>query len=192
MSSSRVEKRDRSSTQRRRDAISRIEKIGRQLFDMGRCTPCQRSDSFCFVLEGRNKCSSCAKKGVKTCDGNFSVVEFDTLERKKLELKQRARDKRAEVGRLAAAAASAYAALAAAQQEEQQIESEAGKFSEAQSRMLRQELQALDALEEVKSSEPQVGVLSDDDPVWDDPAMLALFQENSGYGFDGILGRMMR
>lgn len=192
MSSNRVEKRDRSSTQRRRDAISRIEKIGKQLFDMGRCTPCQRSDSFCFVLEGHSKCSSCAKKGVKNCDGNFSVVEFDTLEHKKLEVQQRQRDKRAEVGRRAAAVASAYAALVLAQREEQQLEDEANKFSEAQSRMLRQELQALDALDDVTEFEPQVGVLSDDGPVWDDPAMLALFQENSGYGFDGILGQMTR
>jgi len=57
--------------------------------------------------------------------------------------------KRAEVGRLAAAAAEAYAALARAQAEEVEMHSELDKYTAAQSRMLRQELDALDAFDDV-------------------------------------------
>ena len=177
MPSSRIEKRPRSSTQRRHLLVQKIELIGKQLFDMGRCTPCQNSDSFCFVLEGRSKCSSCLKKGVASCDGNFSEAEFDALERKKQEIKREALAQRAEVGRLAAAYAEVASALAKAQLKENELEKQADRYAEAQSRMLRQELSALTALEEVSPSGPSVAVLSDVDFSWDDSALLALLQD---------------
>ncbi len=158
MSSSRVSKNYRSSTQRRKDVISRIEQIGIQLFDMGRCTPCQESGSLCFVLKGYSKCSSCTKKGIQHCDGSFSVAEFDHLEAQKQKLRAEAQAKRQEVGRLAAAAAAAYTALAQAQQEEVDISSQIDRYSETQSRMLRQELHALDDLDH--SPGPEVAVAS--------------------------------
>jgi len=185
MSSSRVTKYPRSSTSRRHIAVAKIEKLGRQLFEMGRCTPCQNSDSFCWVLEGRSKCSSCLKKGVGNCDGNFSEAEFDALERKKQEIKEKAAEQRAEIGRLAAEAASAYAAVAAAtaalakaQQEESRLELQAGKYAEAQSRMLRQELDALEALEEASPTGPPVAVLSDVDFLWDDSAVMEFLRDD--------------
>jgi hypothetical protein len=156
MSSSRISKNYRSSTQRRKDVVSRIEKVGIQLFDMGRCTACQESGSLCFVLKGLSKCNSCTRKGIQHCDGNFSTDEFDHLEAQKRKLHADAQAKRQEVGRLAAAAAAAYTALARAQQEEVDLSSQIDRYSEAQSRMLRQELHALDELD--KSGAPEVAV----------------------------------
>jgi septal ring factor EnvC (AmiA/AmiB activator) len=138
----------RSSTQRRADAAVRIERIGIELIDMGRCTPCQKSGSLCFVLKGYSKCSSCTKKNIRRCDGNFSVAEFDEVDKKRAALREDVRRKREEVSRLAAAAAKAYSDLAQAQKEENEISSRLEQCSEAQSRMLRQELTALDALSE--------------------------------------------
>ena len=80
MSSSRITK--RSSTQRRRDAVSRIKIFGREFFGMGRCTPCIESDSPCWMLEGQSLCSGYKLKNKKVgeCDGCFSVSEFDELQ----------------------------------------------------------------------------------------------------------------
>lgn len=134
---------------------------------MGRCTPCQKTDSFCFVLEGRNKCSSCLKKGVRDCDGNFSEAEFEALERKKQDLRRQVSSQQAEVGRRAAEAASAFAALAQAQQEAHRLERRMEEYAGAQSRMLRRELDALDALEEANPSGLPTAVLSGEEFVWD-------------------------
>lgn len=181
MSSVRTEKRFRSSTQRRHTAVKLIEKTGKQLFDMGRCTPCQKANTFCFVLEGRSKCSSCTKKGVKQhCDGVFSEAEFEDLEQKKRELRRQVSEQHAEIGRKAAAVASACAALAQAQQEARRLEQEVDNYAEAQSRMLRQELEALDALEEANPSELPVAVLSGEEFVWDDSLVLAMMQDSGG------------
>ena len=95
------------------------------------------------MLKGYSKCSSCVKKNVR-CDGKFSEVEFDALDSKKRDVQSQAREKRAEVGRLAAAAAAAYTALdAAAQQEEAELQERVDRYAEAQSRMLRQETHCL-------------------------------------------------
>ncbi|KAM0737990.1 hypothetical protein ACQRIT_000794 [Beauveria bassiana] len=161
MSNARVSKSYRSSTQRRHDLISRIEKLGLQLLDMGRCTPCREKGSLCFVLKGYTKCSSCIKRNVTHCDGNFSVEEFDHIESQKERLRQEAQRKRQEVGRLAAAAAAAYSALAQAQQEEINIASQLDRFSETQSRMLRQEAFALDSIDE-----PSGSMIALEDPSW--------------------------
>ncbi|OAQ58187.1 leucine-rich repeats of kinetochore protein cenp-F/LEK1 domain-containing protein [Pochonia chlamydosporia 170] len=154
--SNRISKQPRTSTQRRKDVISRIEAIGIQLLDMGRCTPCQQSGSLCFVLKGYSKCSSCTKKGIRSCDGNFSTEEFDAIESQKERLRQEAQLKRQEVGRLASAAAAAYAALAKAQQEEVDLSSKIDRYTETQSRMLRQELRALDDLDEAEGQQVAV------------------------------------
>lgn len=78
-------------------------------------------------------------------------MEFDSLEAQKRTVKVQAAEKRAEVGRLAAAAASAYAALAQAQQEELELQKQLDNFTETQSRMLVQELEMLDELETVEN-----------------------------------------
>ena len=52
-----------------------------------------------------------------------------------------------EVSYWAAATAQAYADLAKAQQEEISLQERINKYSESQSRMLRQELEALDKLD---------------------------------------------
>lgn len=167
------------STLRRQNASSKIKTLGYQLFDMGRCSACQNGNSLCFVLKGYSKCSSCVKKNIR-CDGKFSEVEFEALDQRKREVQSRAQEKRAEVGRLAAAAAAAYTALAEAQREEAELQDKVDRYAETQSRMLRQELNALDELEESRSSELPVGVLSDGDFVWDDSEMVLFLQEPGG------------
>lgn len=176
MSSTRVTKRTPSSTERRHRDIKKIIQIGTERVDMGRCTPCQNSNSLCFVLKGYSKCSTCMRKGIKACDGNFSEEEFDTLEAKKQEFRNKALSQRSEVARLAAAAADAYAALTKAQQAEIEFDKKAEKYAEAQSRMLLQELESLDALEEEEEQSlvapgDQVAASSGNDFVWDDVAM---------------------
>jgi hypothetical protein len=166
MSNAGIKKRDRSSTQRRHEAADRIKAIGIQLLGMGRCTSCQNSNSLCFVVAGRNRCSSCEKKNSQKCDGKFSTTEFDFIEKEKQKLKQQAADQRAEVGRLAMAAAAAYAALSAAQQRESELDRRVDKYVETQSRMLRQELEALDALEEGSNPSDHVALMSDDGMFW--------------------------
>ena len=148
MSSDRVEKSYRTSTCRRSTAYRKIISIGVTLSDMGSCSACQRAHTPCVVLKGYSKCARCTKVNAKRCDGNFSELEFDTLERQKSVLRAQAAEKRAEVGRLAAAAAAAYTALAEAQKEEVRIQSELDNHTASQSRMLQQELEALDALDE--------------------------------------------
>ena len=165
----------KSSTLRRQKASSKIQALGFQLFDMGRCSSCQNSNSLCFVLKGYSKCSSCVKKNVR-CDGKFSEVEFDALDSKKRDVQSQAREKRAEVGRLAAAAAAAYTALAAAQQEEAELQERVDRYAEAQSRMLRQELTALDDLEETRPAGLPVGVVSGEEFVWSDREMELFLQ----------------
>ena len=147
MSSDRISKRYRSSTERRRSAALKIQLLGFQLFGMGRCTPCHEADSECFVLKGHKRCARCEDKNIRRCDGNFSEVEFASLEAERSRYKQEAQAKRAEVGRRAAAAAQAYAELAKAQQEEIDLQAKIDEYTERQSRMLRQELDTLNGLD---------------------------------------------
>ncbi len=149
MPSDRVSKKYRSSTERRHTAAAKIKLLVFELLEMGRCTPCQVANTQCFVLKGRKRCSACESKNNNRCDGNFSEVEFDSLEAKKRQCQEEARSKRAEVGRRAAAAAQAYAELAQAQQEEVDLQKKIDGYTESQSRMLRQELDALDRLNEM-------------------------------------------
>jgi hypothetical protein len=88
------------------------------------------------VLKGYNKCSSCIRKGVKTYDGNFSEVEFNSLESKKKEFRSKALAQRVEVARLVTEAAKAYTTLIEAQQAKIAFKKKAEKYTEAQSRML--------------------------------------------------------
>lgn len=119
---------------------------------MGRCTPCSLANESCIVLKGYSKCCRCTSRGERSCDGDFSELEFNQLEQQKAVLRVRAQEKRAEVGRLAAAAAAAYQALAAAQKEEIDIQNELDRHTESQSQMLVRELETLDALDALDSS----------------------------------------
>jgi hypothetical protein len=138
-----------SSTSRRHTAVARIEVLGRQKFDMGRCTPCQRSNSLCFMLDGYAKCSSCTKKGVKDCDGNFSAEEFDALTAQRNKLVEAARRKDEEIKEILAEAARAQLALSRANDERQRLQLEADGLLEKQKKMLTQELESLDELDHI-------------------------------------------
>jgi hypothetical protein len=83
------------------------------------------------MLKGYNKCSSCVRKGVKACDGNFSKAEFNSLESKKKEFRSKALAQRAKVARLAAKAVNTYTTLIKAQQAEIEFKRKAEKYTEA-------------------------------------------------------------
>jgi hypothetical protein len=114
-------------------------------------------------LKGYSKCSTCTKRNNSKYNGNFSPEEFDALETQKVHLHQEAQAKRKEIGELAVVTAAAYTALAKAQQEEIDITSRIDRFTETQSRMLRQELSALDSLNEASDQEVAVS-----DFLWDE------------------------
>jgi hypothetical protein len=151
MSQFRVSK-SKSSTSRRQIAIARIEALGRQKLDMGRCTPCQNSNSLCFMLDGYAKCSSCTKKGVKDCDGNFSAEEFDALTAQRNRLTEAARRKDEEIRGMLAEAARVQLAMSQANAERERLQREADGLLEKQKRMLTQELESLDELDHIDPS----------------------------------------
>lgn len=142
----RVAKPARSSTLRRQKLIDRIESFGHELFGMGRCTPCQNSNSVCFVLDGCSKCSACTKKGVKYCDGTFSDEEFDSLTAQRNRLVEAARQKGAELAQLIAAVNKAHS-------ERERLQREADSLLERQKQMLVREAESLDALDHVDPPE---------------------------------------
>ena len=67
---------------------------------MGRYTSYQNTNSIYFILNGYARCSSCTKKGVKDCDGNFSTEEFDALTAQRNRLVKAARRKDEEIKRM--------------------------------------------------------------------------------------------
>jgi len=173
----RVTKPARSSTDRRNRLVLRIESLGQERSVMGRCTPCQNSNSVCFVLEGHAKCSSCTKKGVKYCDGTFSDTEFDCLTAQRNRLQEAARQKGDELSRLLAAAERANA-------ERDRLQREADVLLEKQRQMVIREAEALDALDnldppEQASSSVFVGL--------DDAQLEDMFELDRGslLGFEG-------
>jgi hypothetical protein len=137
------------------------------------------------MMEGYARCNVCTEKNVRYCDGCFSNTEFDSVEVQKQAVKDKVRSQRAEVGRLAAAAASAFAALAAAQQEEVRLGEKLDKLTEKQSSMLRKELAALDALDEVTDPDSRVAVSLDEQFDWNDPSLYDFSGDLSGFGGTG-------
>jgi hypothetical protein len=92
------------------------------------------------MLDGYHKCSSCTKKGVKECDGNFSVEEFDCLTAKRNRLVEAARRKGEELQQLLASAAKIHA-------ERERLQKESDDLLEKQKKMLLREANALDELD---------------------------------------------
>ena len=109
------------------------------------------------------------RKNADNCDGNFCDTEFDSLEAKKQEFRQKASAKRADVGAIAAAIASASAALARAQEEQKEYEREVERLTEQQSAMLLSELQALDALDREDPAGPPIAFSTDELLSWGGP-----------------------
>jgi hypothetical protein len=149
-------RRPKSSTARRQNTVLKIRALGRELLEMGRCTPCQNSDSVCFVLDGCARCNTCTKKNIKECDGTFSDAEFDALTAQRNRLVEAARRKGEEIRsllktatRAAEALVAANAAMASAQNERARLESDAEKLLDKQKDMVIREANALDELDHV-------------------------------------------
>ncbi|KIW17392.1 hypothetical protein PV08_04586 [Exophiala spinifera] len=113
---------------------------------MGRYTPCQNSNSVCFVLDGCSKCLSCTKKGVKYCDGTFSDKEFDSLTAQRNRLVEAAHQKDAELAQLITAVNKAHS-------ERERLQREADLLLEKQKQMLVREAESLDTLDHVDPPE---------------------------------------
>lgn len=131
-----------SSTQRRQNAVSRIQKLGRQLFAMGRCTSCIQTDSVCWMMDGQSMCSTCRSKNKKVgeCDGCFSVLEFDSLQDQRDKMQKEVEDKDRQISGL-------IAALMAAQKEKDRLQQDMQRMLDDQKRMLSRELEVLDAID---------------------------------------------
>ena len=77
------------------------------------------------MLDGYKKCSSCTKKGVKECDGVFSVEEFDALTAQWNRLTEAARRKDEEIKGMLAEAARMQLAMSQAHLERERLQREA-------------------------------------------------------------------
>lgn len=102
------------------------------------------------MLNGYKKCSSCTKKGVKECDGNFSAEEFDALTAQRNRLVEAARRKDEEIKQILAEAARVQLAMSAANEERERLRREADNLLKKQERMLVQELECLDELDHIE------------------------------------------
>lgn len=136
-----------SSTQRRHNAAALVKQLGRQFFEMGRCSNCILSDSPCWMVEGQSMCNTCRGKNKKVgeCDGCFSISDFDSLtdQREKMESQIREKDRR--IGDL-------IAALTAAQKEKDNLVQSSERLLSEQKKMLNRELMALDAIDALDDS----------------------------------------
>jgi hypothetical protein len=100
-------------------------------------------------LDGYSKCSSCTRKGVRDCDGNFSAEEFDALTAQRDRLNEASRRKDAEIKELLAEAARVQLAMSQANAERERLQRETDVLLEKQKKMLTQELESLDELDHV-------------------------------------------
>lgn len=154
-----------SSTARRKALAAAIELEG--ILTMVACSNCVRSGDFCYFLKERSqKCSCCIRKNAE-CDGSFSLAELRRVGEQKKVLKSKSRAKRREISRLRQKRVLAYGALLEAQQELAKIDADIAKeedddiaftddlsrLEEKSSLMLRREMQALGALDEVSEGE---------------------------------------
>jgi len=147
------------SAQRHRLA-SKIEILG--LPTMAPCPQClKKPGSICIVREGYARCSNCVKKNVQ-CGGTFSDAEFDSLENRKTELRQKSVEVRNQLRALAHQ-------LLAAQRLQESLEKQLDNITAKQSEMVDREARLLGELDSFDPDQ-QIAFMSDDfsldDPTW--------------------------
>ena len=71
------------STNRRAELAARLLRHG--VAATVTCSHCAESESPCVFAKESHRCSECVRRG-RSCDGSFSGVEFDLLEREKEKL----------------------------------------------------------------------------------------------------------
>ena len=74
---------DKSFTAWRKRLAAKIDLLS--FLVMASCPQCVTSSAKCVIQKSSGRCSLCTKKNI-TCDGNFSNVEFDSLEAQKRKL----------------------------------------------------------------------------------------------------------
>jgi len=172
MSASRAPK--LSSTDRRRRLAARVESLGS--FAMAACPQCESSHSICVVHKSSSSCAACLRKNIK-CGGRFSDAEFDALEARKAELRQKKMAARARLRSLAWE-------MVAAQKVEEQLDAQLSRIHDRQERMMDEESRALDELDcFVEDAGAQVALMTEldfslGDPSWE--ALLAVPEHPAG------------
>ena len=156
----------RNSTERRHRTADKIKALG--FLTMSPCPQCQKSGALCYVLKGCSRCSSCERKNV-TCGGTFSDAEFDSLERKKQELRQQSQDTRSQLANLASQMLLMQKSLLATQRRQESIERQLERVTARQSEMVVQEAQLLEQLEDHATGDfgPDLAIMSGLDFSWD-------------------------
>ena len=67
---------------------------------MALCPQCTSSGAQYVIQKSSSRCSACTRKNIR-CDGNFSKVEFDSLEAQKTELLKKKMEARSRLTALA-------------------------------------------------------------------------------------------
>ena len=151
--------RNNNSTGRRHRTAAKIKALG--FATMAPCPQCQKSGAVCYVLKGCARCSSCERKNV-TCGGTFSDAEFDSLERKKAELRQQSQDTRSLLSNLASQMLVMQKSLVATQRRQESIERQLDKVTARQSEMVVQETRFLEELDDhlMGDFDPNIAIIS--------------------------------
>ena len=130
---------DKSSTAHRKCLAAKIDLLGFPA--MAPCPQCVSSGARCVIQKSSVRCSSYTKKNI-TCDGNFSDVEFDSLESQKQKLFRHKVEARSRLTKLAWE-------LLATQKENDRLDRQLEKVHRRQEEMVELEAQALEALDEI-------------------------------------------
>jgi hypothetical protein len=109
------------------------------------CTECINHDVVCYYdREQSVSCAECLRHQRK-CDGTFSVEEFRKVGEQKKQLISKSRLKRREIARL-------RKTLAALEESDADIQDSLAALEDKSSRMLRREMQALGAFDNITTS----------------------------------------
>ena len=113
---------------------------------MGRYTSYLNFNSIYFMLNGYTKCLFYIKKGVKECNGVFSVDEFNALIVQRNRLLKAAYRKDEEIKGMLVEATYVQLALSQANVERKRLQRKVDGLLRKQEKMLVQELKSLDEL----------------------------------------------
>jgi len=136
---------------------------------MAPCPQCQSSGTVCIVKKGYKRCGPCTRKNVG-CGGNFSEAAFDTLEKKRDELRAKSRLGRKQM--------KVFMRQLLRQQEEViKCDEKLEEITRRMDAMVDLEARALgelvDSAPDPSDPEQQVMDFDDDFFLWDDPSLLS-------------------
>jgi hypothetical protein len=142
----RINKSRSSSVLRRQRLADRLSSSG--LPSMIACSGYVGSRSLCIVSRDSTRCVRYIKRGIR-CDGTFSTEKFNKVSAQRLKLLKKIKKSRRRSAELLAELTRQSAA-------EQRLLSQLKSISTQQKSMLRREMQALEKLNALESSEAAV------------------------------------